>query len=57
MAKRPDMALLKVDIVSWDSQVARQFSLRSIPFMQVYDKNGTLIASGNEARTWLQRNQ
>lgn len=47
--------LIKVDIVSWDSQVARQFSLKSIPYLQIYDKSGQLIASGQEAYTWLNR--
>lgn len=55
MAKRPDLALLKVDIVNGESQVTRQFRLQSIPYVQIYDKSGTLIASGNEARAWLQR--
>lgn len=44
-----------MDIVSWDSQVARQFKLESIPHLLVYDKNGQMIASGDAAFAWLQK--
>lgn len=34
------VAVVKVDIVNWDTPVARQFKLRAIPHLQVYDEEG-----------------
>jgi len=49
--KRADVAVVKVDInrsevhrIDWDSPVARQFELRSIPHFKVYGPDGKLIA-------------
>lgn len=44
----PDQfALKKIDIVSWNTPVARQFKIRSIPYLEVYDDTGSKEASGN----------
>jgi prepilin-type processing-associated H-X9-DG protein len=62
--RRDDIAVLKVDInrpgkrgIDWQSPVARQFSLRSIPHFIIYDANGRVMAEGREAygrvREWL----
>jgi thiol-disulfide isomerase/thioredoxin len=40
LAKDPRVAVRKVDIVNWDSPVSKQWNLRSIPNMRVYDTNG-----------------
>jgi len=43
----PDqLALRKIDIVNWDSAVAAQFRIRSIPHLMLFDENGTLVSEG-----------
>lgn len=39
----PRVAVVKVDIVNWDTPVANQFNLHSIPHMQVYDEAGRAV--------------
>ena len=41
--QHPDIVVRKVDIVNWKSPVAKQWGLRSIPNMRVYDKNGRMV--------------
>ncbi|MEX0325887.1 MAG: thioredoxin family protein [Puniceicoccaceae bacterium] len=43
LAKDKRIAVRKVDIVNWESPVARQWNLRSIPNMRVYDPNGRML--------------
>ena len=57
VAASDDLFLLKVDInrpgvqgIDWDSPVAAQYKLRSIPYMRVYGPDGVLIAEGDKAR-------
>ena len=63
--KRDDIAVVKVDInrpgvrgIDWQSPVARQFSLESIPHFKVFGPDGTLKAEGDPAYEmvmgWLQ---
>lgn len=40
LAEDPRIVIRKVDIVNWNSPVARQWNLKSIPNMRVYDPNG-----------------
>ena len=42
-----DIALRKVDIVDWGSQVAQQHmkSVPSLPYLIVYDRNGKQVAA------------
>ncbi|MBP7864374.1 MAG: thioredoxin family protein [Acidobacteria bacterium] len=54
--KRPDIALVKVDInrpgtggIDWQSPVAQQFELSSIPHLKVYSPEGKLEAEGKAA--------
>lgn len=65
---RTELALVKVDInrpgtrgIDWQSPVARQFSLHSIPHLKVYDGNGVLVAEGEAAEQlvggWLDGQQ
>ena len=49
--QRADVAVVKVDInrseihkIDWDSPVARQFKLQSIPHFKIYGPDGKLIA-------------
>ncbi len=58
--EHPDIAVVEVDInrpgtegIDWQSPVAREFSLDSIPHLKVYNPDGTLKAEGDEARTLL----
>ncbi len=51
--KRPDVTVVKVDInrpdvsgIDWQSPVARQFELHSIPHFKVFASDGTLQAEG-----------
>jgi thiol-disulfide isomerase/thioredoxin len=64
-ASRDDLAVVKVDInrpdvkgIDWKSPVAVQYGLRSIPHFKVFDKDGKLMAEGDEARElvvgWLE---
>ena len=55
--RRDDLAVVKVDInrpdvrrIDWQSPVAQQFALRSVPHFKIFDGEGKLIAEGNEAR-------
>ena len=50
-AKRDDVVVIKVDInrpetkrIDWQSPVARQFELQSIPHFKVYSPEGKLVA-------------
>ena len=46
MAKSdPEVALRKVDIVSWGTPVAKQFNLTSIPQVNVYGRTGKLVGT------------
>lgn len=54
---RPDLAVVEVDInrpgirgIDWESPVAKEFQLDSIPHFKVYDAKGKLMAEGDEAR-------
>ena len=64
--KRSDLAIKKVNIqrpevsgqIDWQSPVAKQFELRSIPHFMIFDQSGKLSSQGQEARKqvigWLQ---
>jgi thioredoxin-like negative regulator of GroEL len=41
----PEIALRKIDIVNWKTAVAQQFNIRSIPQVNVYDRNGRLVGT------------
>ena len=50
-----DLTAIKVDIKKWQSPVANQFKLRSIPAFAVYGKDGELKHEGKEAKLYVQR--
>jgi len=50
------LALRKVDVINWDSAVARQYRLSSIPYMVLYGPDGARLAAG-DAGTVLRRLQ
>ncbi|MDP0500608.1 MAG: thioredoxin family protein [Verrucomicrobiota bacterium JB022] len=37
------VVLRKVDIVTWDRPVVKQFDIRAIPFILVFDRNGQIV--------------
>ncbi|MDP6629783.1 MAG: thioredoxin family protein [Kiritimatiellia bacterium] len=41
----PDVVLCKVDIVNWNKPVVKQFGIRSIPNVRVYDRNGAAVGT------------
>lgn len=56
--ERDDLVVVKVDInrpgvkrIDWDSPVARQFGLQSIPQFKVYGPDGKLVAEDNITQT------
>ena len=61
-AQRPDVAVVKVDInrpgihhIDWQSPVAQEFGLESIPHLKVYNPDGTLNSEGDPARELVGR--
>ncbi len=55
-AERSDITVIQVDInrpgvngIDWQSPVARQFKLQSVPYFRVYDAQGRLLAEGRQA--------
>jgi thiol-disulfide isomerase/thioredoxin len=64
--RRDDVAVVKVDInrpeihrIDWESPVAEQYELRSLPYFKIYSPEGKLLVEGQEARqvvdNWLMR--
>ena len=45
MRTDPEIALRKIDIVNWNTAVARQFNVDSIPQVNVYDRSGRLVGT------------
>ncbi|MEM7672167.1 MAG: thioredoxin domain-containing protein [Verrucomicrobiota bacterium] len=43
IASDSDIALRKVDIVNWNTPIVKQFQIRSIPNVWVFDKKGRLV--------------
>lgn len=48
-ADREDVALRKVDIIDWTTEVVKQRSITSLPYLELYDPDGQLVAKGEEA--------
>lgn len=58
--KSPDTVINQVMIdrpgsqgIDWQSPLARQYELRSVPYFQVYDTTGKLLAEGEPARKMI----
>lgn len=39
----PDLVLRKVNIVKWSSPVCKQYEIRGVPCIQVYDRRGNKV--------------
>lgn len=55
--KRSDIAIQAVDInrqgvhgIDWDSPLAHQYNIRSVPHFKIFDPDGHMIAEGTAAR-------
>jgi thiol-disulfide isomerase/thioredoxin len=42
---KSDVVLKKIDIVNWDSAVAKKYDITSIPNVRVFDKQGRMVGS------------
>lgn len=51
----PDMQVLFLNIGDWNTPITNRYGITSVPYLRIYDKNGSLIAEGREARNWLLR--
>ena len=49
----PDMEVLALDIERWGSPVAEANGIPFVPYLKIYDEDGTFIAEGREAGQWL----
>lgn len=48
-----DMEVLALDIAEWGSPIAAVNGVNFVPYMQVYDKSGALVAEGKPATEWV----
>ncbi len=64
-SKREDIVVVKIDInranvkrIDWQSPVAKQYQIRSIPQFKIYGPDGKLMSEGKEAsaqvNSWLE---
>lgn len=61
-AKRSDIAIRAVDInrqgvrgIDWDSPLAQQYEIRSVPHFKIFDAEGRLVAEGKTARSMVRQ--
>src|SRR6184192_2893828 len=45
MRTDPEIALRKIDIVNWNTAVVKQYNIRSIPQVNVYNRGGLLVGT------------
>ena len=51
----PNLAVRKIDIVSWSHPVARQQGVTDLPYLRLFDPEGRLVAEGDAALESLHR--
>ncbi|HEV2905075.1 MAG TPA: thermonuclease family protein [Pyrinomonadaceae bacterium] len=51
----PDMQVLFLNIGDWGTPITNRYDITYVPYLRIYDKNGSLIAEGREANSWLQQ--
>jgi endonuclease YncB( thermonuclease family)/thiol-disulfide isomerase/thioredoxin len=49
----PDMQVVFMDIGDWGTPVAQKHGVSFVPYLKIYDKNGSMVADGKSARAWL----
>ncbi len=47
-----ELAVRKVDVIDWESPVARQYRIDSLPHFKLYGPNGELLAAGDTQRVF-----
>lgn len=52
-SQAPDMQVLFMNIGDWKTPVTNRYGITYVPYLRIYDKNGSLIADGREANNWL----
>jgi endonuclease YncB( thermonuclease family)/thiol-disulfide isomerase/thioredoxin len=52
-AQIPDMQVLFMNIGDWNTPVTRRYNVNSVPYLMIYDKDGSLVAEGRNAKSWL----
>ena len=45
----PDIALRKIDIINWESPVAKQYKVQSIPRIEIYNRAGKLVGTAGSS--------
>ncbi|MDJ0837000.1 MAG: thioredoxin family protein [Acidobacteriota bacterium] len=45
------MVVYKLDIVSWESELAQGFKIKDLPYLMVYDKNRLVMKAGPSNQT------
>jgi len=53
--QHPNLALRKIDIVSWSHPVAAQQGVTDLPYLRLFDPEGRLVAEGDAVLDSLQR--
>jgi endonuclease YncB( thermonuclease family)/thiol-disulfide isomerase/thioredoxin len=51
----PDMQVLFLNIGDWNTPITNRYDITYVPYLRIYDKNGSLIAEGRKANNWLQQ--
>jgi len=51
----PDIALRKIDIINWESPVAKQYKVQSIPRIEVYNRAGNLVGTAGASAEQVRR--
>lgn len=54
-ARDPNVELVKIDIVNWETPVARQYGLRSIPNVRVFDGQGRPVGRPTSSPSEVQK--
>lgn len=53
--EHPNLALRKIDIVSWSHPVAQQQGVTDLPYLRLFDPEGKLVAEGDAVLDSLQQ--
>lgn len=50
----PKAQVLFLNIGTWNSPIAERYDVTFVPYLRVYDQEGSLIVEGREANRWIQ---
>jgi thiol-disulfide isomerase/thioredoxin len=54
-ADRADVALRKVDIIDWTTDVVKQRGITALPYLELYDPEGNLVVKGDDAYAVIEK--